>query len=221
MIFYKNILLKFLRYKFSIFDNYSWDWTYNDPYSEENVVEWQPLNHGTIKVNIDKNKIWLRSKRKFKKGWYFLCFHHEGLNRFAFGSIKNGKYLYHQGRLLSSGKKRFRVIRIIKKQFPILCISNLQNELDIKVLTLYAIPSIYAWVKIKNRIKSLIKETSISLKNSSSTWCLYNRTLSKTKSKFNILTYSGWIENVEKLQDNIRIHIKTHINIPSEIPMII
>ena len=198
MIFYKNNLLKFLRFKFSIFEKYSWSWTYNNPYCEENIVKWKPLNNGIIKVNIDKNKVWLRSNRKFRKGWYFLCIHHIGLNRFAYGSIKNDKYLYSQGRLLSSGKKRFRVFRIIKKENPILCLANLQNELDIKVLTLFPIPSFYAWIKIKNRIKSLIKETDIILQNSSLIWGLYNRTLSKTKSKFNIPTYSGWIEKVEK-----------------------
>ena len=199
MIFYKNNLLKFLTFKFSNFEKYSWSWTYTNPYGEENIVKWQSLNNGIIKVNIDKNKVWLRSNRKFRKGWYFLCINHIGLNRFAYGSIKNGKNLYSQGRLLSSGKKRFRVFRIIKKENPILCISNLQNELDIKVLTLFPIPSFYAWIKIKNRIKSLIKETDIILQNSSSTWSLYNRTLSKTKSKFNIPTYSLWIEKVEKL----------------------
>ena len=210
MIFYKNSIFKFLRSKFLFFDRYSWDWTYNDPYNKGNIVKWNALNEEIIKVNIDKNKVWLRSKRKFKKGWYFLCIHHIGLNRFAYGSIKNGKNLYQQGRLISSGKKRFRVIRIYKKQYPLFHISNLQNELDIRVLTLFAIPSLYAWLKIKNRLKSLIKENNITNMSKFLIWGLYNRTLSNTRSKFKVPTYSVWIEKVEK--NILKINQKFEIN---------
>ena len=198
MIFYKNFILKYKRSKFLFFDRYSWDWTYNDPYNKGNIVKWNSLNGEIIKVNIDKNKVWLRSKRKFKKGWYFLCIKHIGLNRFAYGSIKNGKNLYQQGRLISSGKKRFRVIRIYKNQYPIFLITNLQNELDIRVLTLSAIPSFYAWLKIKNKLKNLIKENNLTNISKSLIWGAYNRILSNTRSKFNVPTYSVWIEKVEK-----------------------
>ena len=177
----------------------NWEWTYQNPYNLEDKNNWHSFKNNSFSVGIDRNEIWFRPKVKLTKKWYFLSVFHQGLNQFAFGKVRFGKYGYSQCRLMRSGKRRFRVIKNKNGLKPIFLLTNLKNQIDIKELTLYAIPSFYAWIKIKNRIKSLIKENDIILQNSSSTWSLYNRTLSKTKSKFNIPTYSLWIEKVEKL----------------------
>ena len=125
-------------------------WTIDDPFINKNNTKWMVLKEKYIPINIDRNKVWFRLKRNLKKQWYVLCIFHLGLNRFTFGSLKNGKYGFQQGRLVSSGKKRFRVVKINKGKPFVLCLSNLQEDLQIKELLIYPIPSFIAWMKIRN-----------------------------------------------------------------------
>ena len=157
MTFVKNIFFEYVKRYFPIINKRNWEWTYDYPYSKSQLIYWNTLKNDFIKVNFDKNKIWLRTKKELKKGWYLFCIFHYGQNRFTFGSFKNGKYGFKQSRLVSSGKKRFRILRILEVDRPIICLSNLQYDLEIKDLMLLPIPSFYAWIRIKSRLEDFKK----------------------------------------------------------------
>ena len=198
MVFSKNILTNFLKRYFSIYSKGDWEWTLDDPFINKNNTKWMVLKEKYIPINIDRNKVWFRLKRNLKKQWYVLCIFHLGLNRFTFGSLKNGEYGFQQGRLVSSGKKRFRVVKINKGKPLILCLSNLQEDLQIKELLIYPIPAFIAWIKIKNRLKSFSKEFKINFNNKPLIWKSYNKALASTVSKFKVAKYSTWIKRVEE-----------------------
>ena len=195
---FKKKILNFLKKIFSFYTKYDWEWTVDNPESKKTKTNWRPLKDEFINVNIDVDKVWLRLNKKLPMRWYVLCIFHLGFNRFSYGSLKTGKYGFNQGRLVSSGKKRFRVVKITNGNYPILCLSNLQDDIQIKELNIYPIPAFFAWIKIRNRLKNFNKEFNINVKNKASMWRVYNKALAKTQSKVKVANYSSWIKKIEQ-----------------------
>tara|TARA_B100000886_G_C20421764_1_gene491952 strand:+ start:1026 stop:3086 length:2061 start_codon:yes stop_codon:yes gene_type:complete len=175
----------------------NWEWTYQNPYDEVEKVYWNSFKNNYFSIGIDRNEIWFRPKVELSSKWYFLSVFHQGLNQFAFGKFRFGQYGYHQCRLMRPGKRRFRVIKNKKGLKPIFLLSNLQNKIEIKELTLYSIPSFYSWIKIIMRFREFQEKYAAIEKKNTLKWKIYNSTFYNNLSKNIIISYSNWIKKIE------------------------
>ena len=180
MYFAKEFFDKLIYRFFSICKTQEWEWTYENPYSKDKHIKWYELNNKVISINFGTSDLWFRPKVKLEKSWYILSIFHYGFNRSAYGFFKNGRYGHSQGRLVSSGKRRFRVIKNLKGESPIFCLSNLEKDFEIKELTLYPIPFFYGLIKIKRRLNDFNDKLKINAKNKPLLWRTYNKALKDT-----------------------------------------
>tara|TARA_B100001093_G_scaffold215568_1_gene206870 strand:+ start:8430 stop:10517 length:2088 start_codon:yes stop_codon:yes gene_type:complete len=198
MYFNKKYIYKIISKFFSICKTQDWEWTYDNPNFEAKDIKWHALTKKIISINVGTSDIWFRPKLKLNNNWYILCIFHNGFNRSAYGFFKNGIFGHSQGRLVSSGKRRFRVIKNLKGESPLLCISNLEKDLKIKELTLYPIPFFYAFMRINRRLRDFKDKFEINSQNKSLLWRTYNKALNISFSKSKIISYFRWIKDIEQ-----------------------
>ncbi len=146
-------------------------------------------------INPINNSISLKLKEKVKKGWYLIGFKYYGGNQNIKGVILCNKSFFRQSRIMNPVRMRYRVLRVPFRSEVFLNLENVKNGIYIKKLFLLRIFNFDALRRIKRR---LINDQVILRKSNFSFpyfWKKYNHLLSLKK---NLITYSSWINNIEK-----------------------
>ncbi len=157
--------------------------------------------------------IFLKTKIKFKKGWYLFCINHRGDNNRCFGTIRVGRKGFSQSRPMYPSRKRWRVVRVGRSNFINLELERIFNKIEI--LNLYLIPLFRfdAWRRIYLRIKKISQDNVFKKNIISKNWKIYNNLLYSQKRYKPLVNYNYWIENIEqKIFDSI---VKSQINFTS------
>lgn len=174
-------------------------------YKDWDLINLQGINH---KIKFTKGKIILRpdvknsktiffkTKKKFNKGWYLFCINHRGDNNRCFGTLRVSQGGFSQARPMYPSRKRWRVIRVGRRNYVNLQLERINN--DLKILDLYLIPlfSFDAWRRICSRIRK-INRNKFFQTGLSKSWKTYNYLLHNQKRYKPIVGYHYWIENIE------------------------
>ena len=175
------------------------------------IEDWDLINNKAInhKIYFANKKLILRpdvkntknvvfkTKNKFNKGWYLFCINHRGDNNRCFGTIRVGHNGFSQSRPMYPSKRRWRVIRVGRKNYVNLKLERINNEL--KVLNLYLIPlfNFDAWRRICLKIRKINHNRLFQRNSLLKSWKIYNNLLHYQKRYKPIVRYDYWIQNIE------------------------
>ena len=153
-----------------------------------------------IKDEKEPKSIDLISKEKLESGWYLWGFKQISNNKKCYSFLINGIFGFKQGRIMSPGKIRWRVVHLKKKDFCKIKICGIEKPLRNYYFFFIRTFPLDAWRRIFSRCGIIDVGTNIHYINLSNKkrilWKKYNNILLSNSS--NSFDYIKWQNTIEK-----------------------
>ena len=158
------------------------------------------ITKNKIQTQKEPKSIDLISKEKLKSGWYLWGFKQISNNKKCYSFLINGIFGFKQGRVMSPGKIRWRVVHLKKNDFCTIKICGIEKPLSSYFFFFLRIFPIDAWRRIFSRCSIIQKKMNkdyLNVKNKKRIlWKKYNNILlSNTSNNFD---YIKWQNTIEK-----------------------